>query len=127
MDSLKKFIIRNFSELPLLEPLLDNKFILATPSGIIMGTPVFDEQSTEELPFTNLTNSLITTYREDHGISDDVRLEGSDGVLYLKDVTIQNGVHVTSLPYMWVFYDQIVGVSIGKSINQPCTSSLSSL
>ena len=127
MDSFKKYIIRRFSELPLSELLFDNKLILATPSGIIMGTPVFDEKSTEELPFTNFINSLGSIYREDHDISEDARLEGNDGYLYLKDVTIRNGVHCTSLPYMWVFYDQIVGVSIGKSINQPCTSSLSSL
>ena len=117
MDSLKKFVIASFSNIPSFEGLEKNKLVLATPAGIIFGTPVYDEESTEELPLTSFVNSLALTYRKEHDISDDTRLEENDGFLYLKDVTIQNGVQRTNLPYMCVFYDQIIGVSIGNMGN----------
>ncbi|MGN0384569.1 MAG: hypothetical protein ACI4EX_01665 [Lachnospiraceae bacterium] len=114
MDSLKKRITSNFSNIPLVEGLENYKVVLVTPSGIIMGTPVGNNEDDNDLFLTSFVNSVTDKYRKDHSIPDDEYLDGNDGFIYLKDVTIQNGAQNTSLPILCVFYDQIVGVSIGE-------------
>ncbi len=116
--SLKKIIISNLCNITELEALKDNDINLLTPSGIISGR--LSKRSNEEEP-TNGNDVLAETmegfsqrYKEVYNIKNSV--PGNDGFIILENVTIrQIGSESTCiLDQLTVFYDQIVGISLGK-------------
>lgn len=59
-------------------------------------------------------DKITCSYREDRNIPEGTMLDGNDGYIALKNVTINNGKNPFNIPFLCVFYDQIIGVSIGK-------------
>lgn len=116
MDSLKKNTILSFSRIPSIKGMENNDVILITAAGAISGTLIketYADNDIEGILNTAATNSAIG-YRKERGIADNVPLDGNDGFITLKDVTIRNGNTVLRQPFLCVFFDQIIGVSIGK-------------
>ena len=110
VPSMKKEVISYLMEVPNVEGLENNRIIFFTSSGMIIGTPVEREvDKSEVLPF--LVDSAVKHYRETHGI--DSFLPGNDGLLVLKNVEVRGNPNIT-LPYLVLFYDQIIGMAIGN-------------
>ena len=116
MESLKKYLIRCFKKMPTIDGMEKNSVILFTSAGIICGTPVgiTDDVSNPADFLTETMKKLVKSYRDDNNISDEAFLDGNDGCVALKNVTIQNDQQKLNIPFLCVFIDQIVGVSIGS-------------
>lgn len=114
MESLKKFLINSFAQMPCIEGMKDNKLLLVTAAGTIYGTlvtSVGDTVDTVNL-LTSASERMASTYCEKNGISHNFFLDGNDGYIPLKDVTIRNGNTESTMPFLCVFYDQIIGISL---------------
>lgn len=125
--SLKKVVVVGLATAVSDETLNSNNLVLITASGTIIGKPVPDSE-VEELKknFSTLSHaesglvtvqtlvkSVVKAYKEDFLVQPP--FDGNDGYILLKDVTIQNSGINTTLPVMAVFFDQIIGASIGKA------------
>lgn len=55
--------------------------------------------------FTTMLDEISKNYKAD--------IEGDDGYMLLSDVTVINGNTRTNFEHMIVFYDQIIGVTLG--------------
>ena len=112
-SSLKKEIILGFSLIPDIEQLHGNQLILTTPMGLICGSPVnILENPTETTDFVNhLVGNILDHIKTQHQGD----IDGNDGFLLLKDVTIHStGNQTINLSSLVVFYDQIIGVTFGN-------------
>lgn len=111
MRTLKKQIILGLAKAPDLDALKGNTLILVTPLGVISGS-LCDENSVGkdvagEAFLLALTKKLAEGFGKEN-------IEGNDGYLLLSDVKVQTGGNVTyNLPHLVVFYDQIIGVTLG--------------
>lgn len=116
MESLKKYLVAHFAQMPCVEGMENNELILITAAGIISGTFAIatDDVSDPANLLAATTNELAHVYREDCGIPVDATLDGNDGCIALKDVTIRNGQNTFNTPFLCVFFDQIIGASLGK-------------
>lgn len=112
--TLKKLIITAMSSAPEIEGLEDNDLILTTSAGIIFGKLISDEEANND-PFAIVCGKIAEDYQKEN-FSSDSCLPGNDGYLYLKDVKIKSTSSnlTTRLPLLIVFFDQIIGVSIGR-------------
>lgn len=106
--SLKKAIIKTFQLAPEMNGLEKNDVILTTPIGLICGKPVKEEEITDAW---NTYKALLGIAKEDFNDSD---ISGDDGYFVLAEATIRppNGGKI-NLGHIIVFYDQIIGVSLG--------------
>lgn len=113
--TLKKAVIRSLAGATGVEGLEDNKVVLATSMGLICGRPASEvllgeesATSQEDVIYAALLKSAKTSF----GSGDVV---GNDGYLLLTDVTIKSPSGANfNVGNMVVFYDQIIGVSIGN-------------
>lgn len=119
--SLKKSMIIAMASIPEVEGFETNNLILTTPAGLICGKLISEDETTDSNKMNNLMakvcNNFTEKYLKDISDSDsEPIIEGNDGYLFLQDVTIRStSSNATSnLPFMIVFYDQIIGVSIGN-------------
>jgi len=117
IPSLKKRIITNFSVATTMEELIKNEIILITALGIISGklADVKNTDDEKELPekiLPRMANVFYERYIEENNLESP--LDGNDGYLALINVTITNGDVVHRLNELVVFYDQIIGITIGK-------------
>lgn len=116
--SLKKTIISNLAMLKNVDGFKDNSLLLLTSVGIISGK-VIDIKDTENLNGSEYLASLIKEFSKDYkkeNYSDEsTYLPGNDGHITLVNVTIlkDNG-STTKIPILTVFFDQVIGVSIGN-------------
>ena len=96
----------------------NNRLILVTAAGTIIGDPIEESDSLAENDIDNfmakLVNTLAKNYREKNEIPEETALSGNDGCFALKNVMIRSGAGTVNLPYLTVFYDQIIGVTFGK-------------
>lgn len=116
--SLKKSLISSYYVMPSTEALAGNSIIVVTPCGIITGKPLSDNESDSNIDFMQKVNSSITeNYRTDSGISNDQAIPGSDGFFMLKDAKIISGSVTTNIGFINVFYDQVIGISLGNLDN----------
>jgi len=120
IPSFKKNIIHQYSLLSSADGMEKNYIILATATGIIKGriippneAPITDTSTVEEL-LLNVAEECAKNYRSDNQIPDNQMLPGSDGGISLKDVSIKLSYGTFSAPFLFVFYDQIIGVSVGN-------------
>lgn len=116
--SLKKSIILAMSSLPEVEGLENNDIILTTPAGNICGKLFSDEDIDNAGNFYSVLSKLCRNVADEHiknSPSEENAIVGNDGYLILKNVKIRStsSATVTSLPYMVVFYDRIIGISVG--------------
>lgn len=90
--------------------------ILVTSAGVISGLPVteHEEKGTITSNLLDFIGTVIKEHKESNNIEDYKLAEGLDGFFSLKDVTIRSGNSTYTLPFLTVFYDQIVGVSVGN-------------
>lgn len=113
MRTLKKQIIFGLANSTDFEALKENKLFLVTPIGVISGR-LYCENSTEKnvagVSFLSaLTEKLVEGF-------DMENIEGNDGYLTLTDVKVQMAGNSTyNLPHLVVFYDQIIGVTLGNN------------
>jgi len=87
----------------------DMNLILVTSNGVISGTPCPEESDSE---FTGFVQGVAGQYKEKY--APEAPLDGHDGCIILKDVTVQSGLQTTEVGRLVVFFDQIVGVTLGK-------------
>lgn len=106
--NLNKHLILSFANLTKLKDFDKNNLILLTPSGIISGKIVSDEEIKELKFFNDFTNESVNCFIEETQESDKY-----PAFIKLKDVTFKNGAFSYSVPFITVFLDQIVGVTIG--------------
>ena len=117
-SSLKKDIIFGLANSTEIDQLKENYVVLLTASGIIKGK-VSTLGPPEDVTPKNLLNSLVNSiskeYREYNSIPEGTMLPGNDGGIALEDVSIllNNGSNYL-LPHLVVFFDQIIGVTIGN-------------
>lgn len=116
MESLKKFLITSFAQMPCVEGMEQNKLILITAAGTICGAPVTSIDDTVDVAnlFTSTAKQMASVYREENDISPDALLNDTDGYIPLKDVIIRNGNTNFTMPFLCVFLDQIIGISLGN-------------
>lgn len=112
METLKKQIIRTFATVTDAEALKQSKVIITTALGLISGKMYNSEDVEQE----DIGNRFVADFAE--GIAkkyDLANIDGNDGFILLKDVTILTGSKNTfNIPNLIVFYDQIIGITIGS-------------
>lgn len=112
METLKKQIIRILSGATTVEGLENNKVIIVTAMGMIIGTPYIEENYDESDLNHHAVPIVVKETADAYGTEN---IDGNDGFIMLSDVTIKNGVNnVTNVPSLVVFYDQIIGITIGS-------------
>jgi len=129
IPSLKKEIVSGLYAALLENVLSNNSLILATSSGIITGNPISDEEietAKSKKEFSEMTevessicidSSLLDVinknYEEQYKVNRPT--QGNDGYLWLKDATLLSGGATYHFGTLIVFYDQILGVSVGNT------------
>lgn len=125
IPSLKKTLVTCLLDITGDGPLKGNKLILATAAGMIIGEPISDEDvselKVEDLNepskvtlkvLTSCAESCSEGYKKAHNV--DYPLSGNDGYVVLKNATLKTLNAEYVLASFIVFYDQIIGVSIGN-------------
>lgn len=118
--SIKKILIQYFASSLSVEGFESNKLIIYTSSATISGCPVMENSvSNEDKPADNstdllvyLTQKITDDYFDEYG---DGPTPGNDGYIILKDAVFRPGGsnETTQTPFLVVFFDQIIGVTIG--------------
>lgn len=112
--TLKKNIIIGFSMIPDIQEFQGNSILLATPMGLICGTPAklpdeggdSDDRAAINVLYSKILQHIGDQYKGEVG--------GNDGYLLLDNVSIRsNGNQTINVGTMIVFYDQIIGISFG--------------
>ena len=117
MSTLKKSIITHLSAIPLVEGMENNSIIVMTPAGTYTGKPVSSKNDNSEtvLSFVEILSEFADKYRQDNQIAENESLDGNDGYLMLKDVQLQTSGSTINMPFAILFFDQIVGITIGNA------------
>lgn len=116
MHSFKKEIIHRFQLLPAIEGLEQNKLIVYTAAGAFVGTPLLEETNDNNIieALYSLISNAAKGYKNENNIPDDQMLDGNDGCFLMSDVALIKGQSRTSIPVVAIFYDQVIGISIGN-------------
>lgn len=120
IPSIKKQIITHFCGLTQTDLLKGNKLILLTAFGIVSGELIFDvpDDSSEDINnkvLSNIIKRISDDYCADYSI--ELPTNGNDGCFLLKNVEIlssSTSQKSISLAQLVVFFDQIIGVSVGN-------------
>lgn len=114
MESLKKYITTEFAGMAFNDSTKSNRLILVTSAGVIIGDPVISEETDSAISsLANVSKDIANEYREKNSIPDSP-LDGNDGFICLKNVTIKSPHTTTNIPFLNVFFDQIIGISLGN-------------
>lgn len=119
MATLKKSMIIALSSFPDIEGFEKNHLILTTAAGTIHGKLISDNQLNDKDDVCGLLahacEKIANNYIEENS-SQESALSGNDGYLFLTDVRIRSvsSSTITTLPFMIVFFDQIIGITIGS-------------
>lgn len=116
METLKKHLTIGLAHMPQIEVLENNQLILVTAAGIISGsyTPSASESPNSSDVIVTTIDKLSEAYMEQHNIPNNALLDGNDGYITLTNVTIRNGQGTVNTPFLCVFFDQIIGISLGN-------------
>ncbi len=108
MDTLKKQVIRTLALATNSDALKTNSVILTTAAGIISGTLANRNDDDIKTKFySQILNEVVESYGPE-------KIIGNDGCLHLTAATIITGSNNrVNVGDILVFYDQIIGVSIG--------------
>ena len=113
--SLKKTVILSMAKAREFEHLGENKLVLLTPMGIITGTMAKlrdGEVSKSSELISHIAKSAKESYDEKFG--GDEPLDGNDGYIILENATtMPSDGRSYNFKQLVVFYDQIIGVTIG--------------
>lgn len=111
MSTVKKEAIIRIAEATVNSELTADKLILVTAIGIISGRLVTKEQDADKLAryFADSLSDVRDQFPP--------HLDENDGYMLLKDVIINPASkNAVRIPYLTVFFDQIIGVTIADSI-----------
>lgn len=118
LPSLKKVLIQKYSFLATTDELGNNNLILLTATGIISGKAIQDVPEDQDLSsddvMSKISLEIAKQYRADNGIGDGESLTGNDGFICLKDVQIISGTKTINLPFLTVFYDEVIATTLGN-------------
>ncbi|MDF2907150.1 MAG: hypothetical protein K0R34_2471 [Herbinix sp.] len=112
--SIKKHMITNFSVLSNLEELGgDKKVILLTSTGLISGNVMMpNSDNPAKKLLADLTSGFASDYKSKYPSNEQ---DPFDGYVTLEDAVIHSHTGDTNcIPYLMVFIDQIIGVTIGE-------------
>lgn len=110
--SMKKRLICDLSLVTEIEELKGNEIILVTPAGVVIGYPA----DPDKLGIVaKLAHAVSQNHLKDHEYPDDMVLPGNDGYIALRDVQIRTGGATYNFEELLVFFDQVIGMSFGKS------------
>lgn len=113
MTTLKKDLIRQLAAMTSLETMKDSRLVLVTPAGMIIGTAIPKEEADPDVAsMTKVTTELARGYYKENRLPIDAPLEDNDGFFTLKNVLIQSGGTSAQIPFLVVFFDQVIAVSI---------------
>lgn len=120
-SSLKKSLIIAMSCVPKVEGLEENNLILTTSAGIISGKVPSEQEIDDENSLYGILYKICDNTKEEYlknisSTASEPVIVGNDGYIILKDVKIRSTSSnaITHMPFMVVFYDQIIGVTIGN-------------
>jgi hypothetical protein len=110
--SLKKHIINSLSNLSS----DNNKLVFVTAAGIISGylSEINDKSNirTASGSMSMTAGTLLNDYEQN--IQSLKNINENDGFILLRDVTIKHGMSTFSAPSFFLFYDQVIAVTIGN-------------
>ncbi len=117
MHSLKKDMIVSYAMLTELDMFKSNKLLLVTAAGIITGyltnsSKHDDDTTLSALALTTVNKQINTRYKEQLSMPLEQLLDGNDGFISLEDVTLLSGDKQSVMPFLNVFFDQIIAVTI---------------
>lgn len=120
-SSLKKSLIIAMSCIPKVEGLEENNLILTTSAGIISGKVPSEQEIDDENSLCGVLYKICDNTKEEYlknisSTDSEPVIVGNDGYIILKDVKIRSTSSdtITHMNFMVVFYDQIIGVTIGN-------------
>lgn len=122
-SSLKKSLILAMSCIPKVEGLEENNLILTTSAGIISGKVPSEQEIDDENSLCGVLYKICDNTKEEYlknisstDTDSEPVIVGNDGYIILKDVKIKSTSSdtITHMHSMVVFYDQIIGVTIGN-------------
>lgn len=110
--SLKKLICKAMAVSTTIEGLDKNDVIFLTPIGMVMGKPVSKDEVKKNVIF-RVANDIEVDYRDTNNLKG-TALPNNDGYICLENVTVRNLNSTYGLNSLILFYDQIIGVSLGS-------------
>lgn len=120
-SSLKKSLIIAMSCIPEVKGLEENNLILTTSAGIISGKVPSEQEIDDENSLYGVLYKICDNTKEEYlknisSTDSEPVIVGNDGYIILKDVKIRSTSSdtITHMNFMVVFYDQIIGVTIGN-------------
>jgi hypothetical protein len=120
-SSLKKSLIIAMSCIPKVEGLEENNLILTTSAGIISGKVPSEQEIDDENSLCGVLYEICDNTKEEYlknisSTDSEPVIVGNDGYIILKDVKIRSTSSdtITHMNFMVVFFDQIIGVTIGN-------------
>ena len=117
--TMKKYISLMLTGVSEIEGLENNDVIFVTSIGYITGKPLSEEETQENSKITSdntlywVTKNITDDYRKEYNITEEP-IDGNDGYIILKDVTIKYLNSTTKLGSLILFFDQIIGVTFGN-------------
>lgn len=112
METLKKRIIRGLADISDTEAAGKKQLILTTAIGLISGKIYTGEEARSEPIGKGSIGEFLPGIVGNYNPAE---IDENDGFLALKDVTIRIGANnMIFLDSLVVFYDQIIGVTIGS-------------
>lgn len=112
MNTLKKEIIKAFAGATDIDALRGNNIVLITATGMITGRLCDPDTPLEDMSGAAILNALVEQVTDAYGPEN---IEGNDGYIQLTDVVIRASGNTTyNVGNLIVFYDQIIGVSLGN-------------
>lgn len=113
MESLKKSLIFSYCTMPLIDGSNNEKIIIITHAGIIIGSPIGKDESDESIHnMASISMAYADDYRKENSITELQSLDGNDGFIILKDVEFKSGAATHRFNVLTVFFDQIVGITV---------------
>lgn len=120
-SSLKKSLIIAMSCISKVKGLEENNLILTTSAGIISGKVPSEQEIDDENSLCGVLYEICDNTKEEYlknisSTDSEPVIVGNDGYIILKDVKIRSTSSdtITHMNFMVVFYDQIIGVTIGN-------------
>ena len=116
--SLKKELTINMADLLTAEAMEKNKIAIITSIGLITGRypteKELEDKDNSNSALTKFCTNIGNEYKKTLSLSETDKLPGDEGYLYLVDVVIKAPNQSYRLPFMIVFFDQIIGISMGS-------------
>lgn len=118
MQSLKKNIIAHLISTTTIDELKNNKIIVSTPAGTYFGDyyPTPDAEDDALVSIADAVVGSLADITDNYLAETDIdSIDGNDGYFCLKNVELKHGAASIKLPFVVLFFDQVVGISLGHN------------